>query len=526
MSFIQALTEFFQSIFMSSHPEVKKRQMIRKLENELKSLAPNIYKNGLVEPNFAEAIRILFVNTKEIENILSETICSEDITRNRHFEEQLLLTGFSSEQQEILESLAYEKRKIGAKNASSLNRYFENEHKKLENVVKEMNSTEFIKIDYVLDRIKQLNDICKFGFVSALRLFDSSYSTSPNYVPNFASVPADLLETSLLDLYYVIADMDISTSLYKALLALAELKNGKTLSERQTQSLKENLKKIQGLIKHIFTNEILVLLIRIAKQDVEFVPNHASYKGSYRKKYANLLETRFRVDEERLKGELQDETISEEVNEIFGNTQLLSLRGYNTELNNQLKHSTPCSFMWVLPMQILKTFVKNFYEGHVKPLLNDIVIEGMFNNPTYKSDFSSTVFACNEILERIEGFEQMFNRGSEFDEANIVGLIHDSHKDQSFENSLKNLCEQINHEAKNLLQAEVNNINSLNKKISDIISESKKPSSDSIQNLKVLMISSRNRDNSNILESQHEQWNVFLEIMKNYVIIGGKEKKQ
>ena len=525
MSFIQSLTEFFQSIFMSSHPEIKKRQMVRKLENELKNLAPNLYKNSLVQPNFAEAIRILFVNTKTIENILSETICSDDIARSRHFEEQLLLTGFSSQQQEVLQSLAYENRKANAKKASSLNRYFESEHRKLETVVKEMNSMDFVKIDRVLDKIKQLYDICKFSYTSALRVFDSTFSTSNTYQPCFAPVPADLLENSLLDLYYVLADMDISTSVFNAILALAELKNRKSLSERESQNLKENLKKIQGLLKHVFTNAILVLLIRIAKQDNTFVPNRASYKGNFRKKYAEYLEERFRVDSERLKGEIQDETISDEVNQIFGDKPLISLKGYNAELNNQLKHSTSCGFMWVFPMQILKNFIKNFYEDHIKALLNDIVIEGMFNNSTYKTEFSSTVFACNESLERIEAFEQLFNRGNEFDEANITGLIHDSHKTQSFESTLKNLCTQINREAKELLQSETNNINSLNKKIDDLLVESKKPNSDVIQNLKVLMISSRNRDNSSIMENQHQQWNIFLEIMKNYVIIDAKEKK-
>ena len=63
------------------------------------------------------------------------------------------------------------------------------------------------------------------------------------------------------------------------------------------------------------------------------------------------------------------------------------------------------------------------------------------------------------------------------------------------------------------------------KKIKDILVESKKPSSEIIQNLKVLMISSRNRDNSDFMESQYGQWKVFLEIMKNYVIIGTIEKK-
>ena len=89
MSFIQSVIEFFQSIFQASSPEVKKRQEKRKLENDLKIIAPGFYKDGMVQPNFAEVLRVLSINTKPINDLLSSTMCTEDIGRNRRFEEQM-----------------------------------------------------------------------------------------------------------------------------------------------------------------------------------------------------------------------------------------------------------------------------------------------------------------------------------------------------------------------------------------------------------------------------------------------------
>ena len=151
--------------------------------------------------------------------------------------------------------------------------------------------------------------------------------------------------------------------------------------------------------------------------------------------------------------------------------------------------------------------------------------EGFFNNPAYKTDFSTVVFACNESSERIAQFEQSFSRGGEFDEAIITGLISDSHKDSGFINQLKDTIDKINKRAKELLQAETNNIFMMSKLIDDIIVEAKKPSSDVITNLKVLMISSRNRSSADAIEKQAGEIKIFLEIMKNYVIIGNIEKK-
>ena len=525
MGFLQKLSEFFQSLFSPNSPEAIQRQAVRKIENDLKTIAPDLYKNGLIQPAFAETLRILFQNTEPVLDVLSQTLCSPDLECSRRFEEQLLLTGFSEEAKTTLEDFAYENRKAGAMQADSVTRYFETEHRKLEKVILELNSPEFIKIDATLDKIKQLNDICRFSYITALKVFDSDYKTKPDYTPDFQPLPPDLLENSLLDLYFVLADMDITNSVYNAVLALARLSHGGTMSASFAANLKDNFKKIQGIIKHVFTKEVLMDFIRLAKKNCEFVPDRSIYKGNARQKYADYLEKRFRVDESRLKSEIQDATISNEINQIFGQLQLDPVTGYSKELDNQLRQSTPCSFMWITPMQLLKNFLKHYFTEHIKPLLNDIVIEGFFVNQSYKSEFSSAVFALNDAAERINAFESKFKRGNPFDEANITSLIKDSHKDTSFESTLKDMIDKVNKTAKELIQNETTNVFQLYKKISEILVEAKKPNSDVIQNLKVLMISSRNRDNTDFMENQHGQWKVFLEIMKNYVIIGTIEKK-
>ena len=44
MAFLEGLSNFLQSILFSSSPEVKKRQALKKIENELREAVPVIYK--------------------------------------------------------------------------------------------------------------------------------------------------------------------------------------------------------------------------------------------------------------------------------------------------------------------------------------------------------------------------------------------------------------------------------------------------------------------------------------------------
>lgn len=524
MSFFQAIVEFFQNLFNSSSPEVKKRQALRKIETDLHNFRPVVYKGDLVHENFAEALRILYVYSKPIESLLASTLFSDDMTRNARFQEQLLLTGFSAEASQTLDSLAYEKRKAGAVEAKSLNRYFEGEHHKLQNVIRELGTSSFLSINTVLNHLAQLNDLCHYSYITALRLFDVNFSTSLTYQPAFQAIPPDLLDSSLCDLYFIVSGMDITVPDGNAILALAKILHGGIMPDGMEKTLMESLKKMQSVIKRILDPEILKDLICVAKKDPEFKPTKATYDKRYTQSYADYLEMRFSVDESRLKTEIQDETITSELHELFGDTPLEVLQGYNNEFNTQLKQSTQVSFSYVLPLQILKTFMTMFYTEQVKALLNDIVIEGFFNNPSYKSDFSAAVYTCNDMLDRIAKFEQNFERGNEFDEANLSSLIRDSHKDTAFANRLKENVDKLNQKAKEILQMEVTNVHRLYNYIGEVLLDYKKPTPDAISNLKVLMVSSRNHDTSEQLEVQYSQWKIFLEIMKNYVIIGSVGK--
>ena len=70
------------------------------------------------------------------------------------------MTGFSADSQKIIESLSYENRKEAASKAESLSRHFERERVRLEKVLEKLKSSQFSKIDKVIDNLMQVNDIC------------------------------------------------------------------------------------------------------------------------------------------------------------------------------------------------------------------------------------------------------------------------------------------------------------------------------------------------------------------------------
>ncbi len=525
MSLLQTISDFLESIFKRSSPEVQKKQLLKKLDSEIREFIPSICRDGFLQPNFGEAIFALYKNTRPLDNLFAVTVSPNDMPRQHRFEAQLIATGYTREEQDILNSLTFQNRKLEVQSeVQNQDRVYIHQKSKNEKIIKALNSDNFKKMDKDILELRQFVEFCHYGFVPFLQIFDTGFVPADlSYIPNYAEIPVNKALNLLEDLYYQISGLNISTVTGEMVLALAQLKKGSELTPQERESYLGNIKKINYVITKIIPSNRLKTLIRYCKCDVNYEPQVVQYSGSPRQEFANMLQTRFETDEQRIKSELQDERISEDVTALFPGYSLDEVVAYNQKYNALLQADSSLSFQWILPMRILKTFLRHYLTDSVKTLLNNIVIEGFFNNPAYKTNFSSVVFsACNADVE-VQGFEESFGT----DQRNSIGVlesyIKDSKKDKDFYKRLEKLVSSINNDAYKIVQGSVTSLFSLYKEVGELLADAKKPSSEIISNLKVLMMSSRNRDNTNFLESQYGNWKIFFDIMKNYVIINSGE---
>ena len=526
MGFFKAIKELFESIFMSSSPEVKKRLEMRKFENELKVLPSQILKNGMLQPNFAEIFRVLYENTKPIDDILSKTIHTEDIQRNGRFEFELIVTGFDGESQEKIERLEFENRKKEIMESKSpMNKLIEAQKRSLDSILKQLSSPRFMKIDDTLCSLKQLADICHFNYINVVRLFDKDFdglvSSSFGIVTPVA--PADVAAV-LQDLYYLTGNLRISVAEMNAIFALKQLITGQPLSSAETEKLTVNLKKINSVFEKYLTSDVFKKLICYGKKDANVSFQFASYRSDSLKRFIEFMQKRFSSDTERIKNEVKDYTVSFEIKELFGDEPLEDINVYNAETNEFLRVNTPYSFVWITPVQVIKTFMSKFMTANVRTVLNNIVIEGFFNNQSYKADFSSTIYALNEIDNQIKEFEESFGKEGKNNEAELRGLVQDSRLNADFLKKVGTMVDNINNQAHTLIQNIARVLYQLYVEIGELIVDSKKSKSDMVSNIKVLLSSARNHDGAGMIEQQQENWKLFLKIMKNYAIIGEIER--
>lgn len=525
MSLIQTISDFFESIFKRSSPEVQKKQVKKKMEADLRAFTPAIYKDGMLLPNFGEALYVLYKNTKALDDLFLNSISPTDSAKQHRFEAQLILTGYSSEYQEIMESLSFQNKKNEVlSERNNVDRVYIHQRKLLERLLKELNSEEFRKMDKDILELRHFADFCRYNFIQFLQVFDTNFIPADfSYKPRYSPVSITRVVNLLEDFYYQLEGLKITTVTADQIRAIAMMLTGGNASEELLENYISGLKKINYTISRVLNPGKIKALIQMAKADPAYEPKFATYTGSPRQEFASNLQTKFNSEEQRIKTEIQDELILNEMATLFKGVDLENVLGYDNETNALLMESTTLSFKWVLPFKVLKTFLRHYISPGIKSLLNDIVIEGFFSNPLYKSNFSSSVFAVINADAAIKEFEDTFAAGQPHNVAVIQGYIKDSHKDKDFYNKLVKIVDTVNKQAHDLMQNITTELSSLYKELGELVADAKKPSSEIVSNIKVLMMSSRNRDNTGLLEEQYANWKVFFNIMKSYVIINTSE---
>lgn len=531
MGIFKAISEFLQTIFNRKSPVVQKRLATKRLKLAASSLTPSLYADDCLLPNFAEAIRQLYINATPLANLFIETIAGNDIPRKMRFESQLVFTGFTPETGQQIDSLSFETRKREvSESGDPMNIVFDRQRETLDLVVKAMNGASFKRMDKDLNALHHFADLCKMNFVTIMQVFDANMSqNTAGYKPNFAPVGISVLAGAIEDLYYQSATLQITAAVANATIALATLRAGGDLDNNVAAGLLENIKKISYIHSHILSPENLLTLIRLAKEDEKYEPAVVKYSESARQNLVTKLETEFKANQARIKQEIKDERVRGEIEELFSSengSTLVPVSGYNSALDDKLHANSALSLMYVTPIQILKSFLMQYFAPPIKTLLNGIVIEGFFNNPSYKSSFSANVYAACECHDKFAAFEGMFAHEARYDTAKIEGYINDASHDKVFYQNLETVVVNVNTEAKKILQESVNALHAVYVNIGEILSDMKKSNCELIQNLTVLMVSTRNRDSTEQMDKQYPQWKTFFEVMRNYSIISAREPKE
>lgn len=516
MNFLDSVIDFFSSLFSSNTGQ---KADLKKIEHYLKSHDPAIYKNEMLLPTFGEAFFTLYKHTKLIGKILDSTIFSENKNKVEKCINLLFCSGLDEEGRKLFHDLEFENRKeicIEENNSSNI---YELQKKQIEKMLHSFQKPIFLQIEKTLQHLTLLKDLCDFNYVTCIRYFNSNFAPEKPVSGNdFLPVQFQVAEQSLLDFYYISADFEITSLEARALSFLLKL-SGVPYDEEHQRSITIDLQKILGVLKKILSSGVILNIERLIRKDTTITLEKNTYNQRYLETFLLRLKKHYEMDTLRLRTEVKNSVVSHYITDLFGEKPLAKVAGYDSDTNQILIEHDTKSFQWIQPIEIFKTFINQYFTEDVRALLNDLIVEGFFNNPEYKTEIASALLSGLDIVNQLADFEALFKEGASYDKNKIKSIFYAEIRDNDAYSGISLYIDEINQKVFRFLQDSVNAFLELYKTLDKIFIDSKKSHQTYIINVNLLFHSARNKDAYFVLESYFPYWKKFLDIMTNYVII-------
>lgn len=531
MSFFNTLLEFVQdfieSIFASSSPELNKKHQIKQLTLTLKAIEPPIYRSeGILLPAFPASLHQINQFLQPIKETFTATLENTDHRIAERYNDYLIELILTEQQRALRKSFTFSERNTALSTQNiSPELIIEEQGKQFNQYLKILDSSIIQQIGILLEKLDALIAFCQFDFNNFCSYFDPAFAphSGKNTTvesPSFHTVEVAEIILVLLDFYYVQTQVELNSAVIDMVSILEAKKNKVALSDEIKNRTNKIFQAVSYLLQKRLNKDIILSIIRIAKDDPNFIPEQPVLKTDHIMQYKMRITEIFHSDSRKLLKDGQQNVIQTLINATFGNTKIEDISGYSEETNRILQEFTLFSFEWIKPIQLIKTFAIHFFEPHYTQFFRSVIVEGYFNNRTLQGSLAASYYYCESVSQKIEEFEQLFTDNQSFSTKILTGYITEIEKGVDFEKPLRKMVENINNHAKKLIQqtvsqyAEVLNLSVL------IQEDNKKALPEAITNIRNLTISTKNAESFAWLEKETRLFRNFLEIMKNYAIVG------
>ncbi|MBQ7613363.1 MAG: hypothetical protein IJU92_09930 [Spirochaetaceae bacterium] len=531
--FFEIVRDFFSGIFFANSEKTIHRKQLKSIFAQLQALPhPPISKEGVISSDFARVIFRIYAELLPVKSIFEQTLLSKDIRVSTRFLDLLLTSAFSEAQEKEYASFSYIEREkdLQSEATSSLDviqRHLNAQVKRFHAFQNEMATDAVLKMDQTIQHIFRLYDFCCYDFETFFIHFEGVNAKPLNELvregamPKFTDVQASDITKELLDLNFVLSNLEIDQDLIGAIQLLHE-KIAHSVENKFLFVLRQ-ISTIKDIIDKEIPKNTVLNIIRYAKGEPTFEENMSVSETSMITDFNERWEKRFQADSKKLLHLFQESKIENLIKNTFGARKFFTFSGYNEEVNKQLQAKTTLSFDWIRPMELLRSFTKQNFDVNMKTFLKTILVEGTFSDPAYQKNLSTAYYYCEGLSDSFEQFERMFSNGQKCSLQTIEGYLAEIDNGGNFEKHLERIVTEANVKARQLVQTSVEQYTGLYSQTSQLVSGSKKYTNGLISNLKQLFASAKFKPLIRNFENDVQLLGKFLEIMKNYAILSKSE---
>jgi len=515
------LLEYLQDLIltlMGRDPrELEKRRRLRAIQEELRQLKPNYYRRGsrTVLPDFALAVLELVSCVRPLRELFDRTACAEDAKLAQRYRDYTVVARLPVHLQDIYGTFSFANLRARVLGAGNPEKELSRIERELQDFLGNLADPEYYSFDTDYTAMQRLIDLSRHSYTHLLSLFNPELdSPAEEAVPNFRPAPAGDVLPELLDLYYILAGLELSEGVERNLDYMLERLSRESAEEAQRRTRKV-LGRLKTLIARDLSPSILLALIRSIKQDPEYSPEVISEQHFYLDEFRTRFQDYFGKLRERIQWELHESEIQEDLQRLFRGAELLEIEGYNKELAVALQELDYDCFSSIKPLRILKSFVAAFFERSMREPLKRLIVEGKFENRIFQNMFTNTFFGCEALMQKILQVEESLKDTGPLSVKKLRHFLQLYMQGKPVHNIVGKLCDGIETALRKLLEEGASLFYNLCVLLLEVIDDARQKTPEHVANIKSLG-GSGNDQYLAALSRGYDNLYLFVRIIKNF----------
>ncbi|MBN2354369.1 MAG: hypothetical protein JXD23_17495 [Spirochaetales bacterium] len=514
------IRDLFASIFTGNVKTSRLHRELKIVWRELRQRNPSFFRPRTNEilPAFAEAVYRWSQYARYLTALFQKTILNENGRMAELYRDHLVESKLDEKDRFKKNNFTYAAMNARLSQSPSFRDTLADITRDFEDYLSLFRQPEFATCDEEFANIERLALLSRYPYEKILSFFDPGTATMDrNYKPTFVPVLAQNATQELMDFYFSIAELDLGKNVAENVVLLFR-RYRKTQDKEGEEKVRKIVSLLDTLRKKQLSRETLLCLIRLSGEDPRLsLPADRAAAAALELYKARFL-SRFELVREKLLREHSQSRVAGDVSVLFGQSPLLEPRCYTDGLSNELQEEGFPSFTHLQALRILKSFVVLLYEKSIKEHLQQLVIEGYFEQKTFKDRFIALFHETLNAVDKITMFETSLGELGDVSVAKVTEYLEKHKNGKTVTASLNQLVETINDNVSRLLEATVNSFVRFRVAFDELLADAKQLTPSIVSNIRVIG-GDRNSEIMKRLAADRDAISLFLDIMKNFTVI-------
>lgn len=375
----------------------------------------------------------------------------------------------------------------------------------------------YFGFDEGLNQLERFAELLRFDFVSFFRNFDSSFSQSGSGdAPNFSTVPSAQVQQDILDLYFILGNFEVSSSLRTDTEYLLEYYD--RFSDSNVDLLQESLDNLELLMENDLNKKALHTVICHIEFDPYYEPKTMTGGRKFLGNFLRKWEEQYEQNKELLQQYILDEKLKQKIEKVFEEVSIIEPSPYDKEKEELFTGRGFHHFSQLQPLRLLKTYYTRIFTKGFFGSLKKIAQEGYFENREFKEYYSDLLERVEGYMEEVELFESSLGGKGTMTMEDALQIVRKDTIGENEASTIKRFIQDTNARARRVVEENAKILNKLHAAVGRITSDYRTKNPRFVSNLRV--IAGEKSDNMmRKIEEGHSLLGDLVSILKNYVVI-------